>query len=210
MTTLPGTASSDATSRKARSPAPCGAAVYVTHQVLPLDHAPLRQAAGQTIRSAEAFLARASRFATRAWPACVRVCVPFAPDSNLVCLALNPVGNREVEGMNRFVRELHHGLRCDPTQAVQTHEFYGSTTTLRPEAMGRDAMARVLAELGLDPASLLPEHDAADRLVILRHTLMNPFLDDRENGINYIERYFDYLARRIRALAANLAPRAAA
>ena len=86
----------------------------------------------------------------------------------------------------------------------------GTPTTLRPEAMGRDAMARVLAELGLDPASLLPEHDAADRLVILRHTLMNPFLDDRENGINYIERYFDYLARRIRALAANLAPRAAA
>ena len=185
------------------------AAVYVTHRVLPLDHANFGRLPAETIRSAQTFLACASRFATE-MVGVVRVCVPFAPDSNLVCLALNPVANREVEGMNRFVRELHHGLRCDPTQAVQTHEFYGSTTTLRPEAMGRDAMARVLAELGLDPASLLPEHDAADRLVILRHTLMNPFLDDRENGINYIERYFDYLARRIRALAANLAPRAAA
>ena len=41
----------------------------------------------------------------------------------------------------------------------------------------------------------------ADRLVILRHTLMNPYLIDRENGISYIDRYFDYLATRVRALA---------
>ena len=29
---------------------------------------------------------------------------------------------------------------------------------------------------------------------------MNPFLNDTENGINYIDRYFDFLARRMRAL----------
>ena len=37
--------------------------------------------------------------------------------------------------------------------------------------------------------------------MILRHTLMNPFLEDAENDISYIDRYFDYLARRVRALA---------
>jgi len=85
---------------------------------------------------------------------------------------------------------------------VQSHEFYGSTTTLRAETMGAEDMARVLAELGLDPNSLIPDHAGADRLVILRHTLMNPFLNDAENGIDYIDRYFDFLARRTRALLA--------
>ena len=175
------------------------AAVYVTHRVLPLDHDHFGRITGETIHSAEAFLARAGRFA-EAMADLLHVCVPFAPDSNLVCLALNPRDNRDVAGMNAFVRSLHDELRCDPAQAVQAREFYGSMTTLRPEALGPTDTARVLAELGLDPATLLPEHDGADRLVILRHTLMNPFLTDRENGISYIDLYFEYLERRVRAL----------
>ncbi|GIX34605.1 MAG: hypothetical protein KatS3mg126_0384 [Lysobacteraceae bacterium] len=94
---------------------------------------------------------------------------------------------------------LHDALRCDPDKAVQAREFYGSMTTLRAEALGEADMARVLEALGLDPATLLPDHEGADRLVILRHTLMNPFLEDSENGISYIARYFDFLAGWVRA-----------
>lgn len=36
--------------------------------------------------------------------------------------------------------------------------------------------------------------------MILRHTLMNLFLIDCENGISYIDRYFDFLARRVQEL----------
>lgn len=178
------------------------AAVYVTHQVLPLDHAHFGRLTAETIRSAEVFLARAERFAEE-MKGLLRVSIPFAPDSNIVCLAINPVGNHDVARMNVFLRALHDDLRCDPGHAVQTREFYGSMTTLRPEALGLEDMNRVLAELALDPASLLPEHDGADRLVILRHTLMNPFLNDSENGISYIDLYFDYLGRQVRALLAN-------
>jgi hypothetical protein len=53
----------------------------------------------------------------------------------------------------------------------------------------------VLAELGLDLATLDPDRDAAGRLLILRHTLMNPWLIDRENGISYLRGYFEHLAR---------------
>jgi hypothetical protein len=63
-------------------------------------------------------------------------------------------------------------------------------------------MARVLAALALEPSTLLADHDGADRLVVLRHTLMNPYLEDTENGISYIDRYFDYLG----GLARNLLP----
>jgi glutamate/tyrosine decarboxylase-like PLP-dependent enzyme len=187
-------------------PGAMAAAVYVTHRVLPLDHAHFGRITAQTIRSAEAFVRRAARFADE-MRGVLEVCVPFAPDSNLVCLALNPAGNRDVGRMNRFVRALYDDLRCDPSQAVQAREFYGSMTTLRPEALGETDMARVLQSLALDPETLLADHDGADRLVILRHTLMNPFLEDGENGISYIDRYFDYLgglARRV--LAAERGP----
>lgn len=172
------------------------AAVYVTHRVLPLDHANFGRLPAQTVRAAEAFHARAQRFASELGNI-VHACVPFAPDSNLVCVALNPAGNRDVARANAFVRALHDALRCDPRQPLQVKEFFGSITTLRPEALGEDDLRRIAGELRLDPATFAGPDD---RLVILRHTLMNPYLLDAENGISYIDRYFDYLAARVRAL----------
>ena len=62
-------------------------------------------------------------------------------------------------------------------------------------------MRSILRSLALDPATMARnEDDGGDRLVILRHTLMNPYLIDRENGISYIDLYFEHLGRRIRAL----------
>ena len=174
------------------------AAVYVTHRVLPLDHARFGRLPAQTIHAAEAFHTRARGFATEIADV-ARACVPFVPDSNLVCLALNPNGNRDFARANAFVRTLHDELRCDAARPLQVKDFFGSITTLRPEALGAAQMQRIAAELGLDaPAS----DDDADRLVILRHTLMNPYLLDAENGISYIDRYFDFLAARVRGLLA--------
>ena len=127
----------------------------------------------------------------------MRVSVPFAPDSNLVCMALNPVGNRDVGAMNRYVRKLYDEIKANPDAPLQAREFFGSMTTLHPDTLGPGDTARVLAELDLDPATLNPDDPAADRLVILRHTLMNPWLIDRENGISYLERYFEFLAKRV-------------
>lgn len=172
------------------------AAVYVTHQVLPLDHAHFGLLQRQTIRSAEAFRRELAEFAA-AQAARVRVSVPFAPDSNLVCMALNPVGNHDVSAMNRFVRRLYDDLKADPGVPLQSREFFGSMTTLHPDMLGPADTARVLAELDLDAATLDADDSRADRLAILRHTLMNPYLIDRENGISYLKRYFEYLARRL-------------
>ncbi|EIM04561.1 pyridoxal-dependent decarboxylase [Rhodanobacter denitrificans] len=172
------------------------AAVYVTHRVLPLDHAHFGALPRATVRAAETFHARAQRFALELADD-VHALVPFAPDSNLVCLALNPCGNTSVAAANAFVRELHDTLRCDPHQPLQTKEFFGSVTSLRPDMLGPVQTSRIFAALGLDTASLGPDED---RLLILRHTLMNPYLIDHENGISYIDRYFDFLGRRMRML----------
>lgn len=98
-----------------------------------------------------------------------------------------------------FVERLHGDLRCDPRQPVQTRQFFGSATALRPESVGCADLDAILGRLGLDPASFRAE-PGSDRLVILRHTLMNPYLVDEENGISYIELYFEHLAHQVRAL----------
>ncbi|HET6604563.1 MAG TPA: pyridoxal-dependent decarboxylase [Xanthomonadaceae bacterium] len=175
------------------------AAVYVTHRVMPLDHDHFGAIMGQSIRATEAFRAEASDFADRIGEQ-VLCRVPFEPDSNLVCLTLNPVGNREVARANAFVRALFQALRADPTRPVQMREFFGSMTTLEPERLGERDTRALLDALGLDAATLDSDSADADRIVILRHTLMNPFLIDTENSISYIGRYFAYLEREIRRL----------
>lgn len=172
------------------------AAVHVMHRVLPLDHANFGRLPRQTVLAAEAFAARARAFAAEVADV-VHACVPFPPDSNLVCLALNPAGNRDPASASAFVRRLHDELRCDGQRPLQVKEFFGSITTLRSEAVGNDELARIAATLGLDAAGF-----GEERLVILRHTLMNPYLLDAENGISYIDRYFEFLAGRVRALSA--------
>lgn len=178
------------------------AAVYVSHKVLPLDHAHFGQLPRQTILAAEAFHEAADRLAQEL-EGVARVVVPFAPDSNLVCLAINPHGNERLEVANAFVRALHRELRTDGRQPLQMREFFGTTTTLRPQAVGGAEMARILRDVGLDPSTLDGDGGGDDdHLLILRHTLMNPYLVDHANGISYIDRYLEFLAQRIRALQA--------
>lgn len=182
-------------------PGAAAAAVYVTHRVLPLDHENFGALPRESILATGAFRTAATRFAARL-AGRLHCSVPFEPDSNLICLALNPAGNRDVATMNRFVRALHERLSYDPRQPLQAREFFGSMTTLRPEILGPEDTARVLASLDLDPATLDAGGEDDDRLVILRHTLMNPFLLDTGNGISYLEMYFEYLERTAAALVA--------
>lgn len=166
------------------------AAVYVTHRVLPLDHVHFGVMPRQTVLAAEAFLARAQQF-TQDMATTLKACVPFHPDSNLVCLALNPIGNQDIARANAFVRSLYDRLRCDPQQPLQIKQFFASITTLQRTMVGDAEMRRILQALGIDPTTM--DRTDTDRLVILRHTLMNPYLIDRENGISYVDRYFNYL-----------------
>src|SRR5690606_34936817 len=176
------------------------AAVYVTHRVLPLDHENFGRLQAQGILATEAFMDEARGFIARIAPLATAM-VPFAPDCNLVCLAINPRGNRDPARMNRFMRGLHDVLRADPGQPLQRGEYFGSMTTLRPEAMGAEDSARVLAALGFAPDAL--DAGDEDRIVILRHTLMNPFLlEEGGAGGGYLRGYFDYLEKQVAAALA--------
>lgn len=171
------------------------AAVWVTHRTLPLDADHFGLIPAETIRASESFWdevrALADRLSGR-----ITVTIPFAPDTNLVCVAINPHGNRSVGAMNHFAERVFDRLRVERQQPLQIKQFFGSTTRLTPEALGAEDTARILRELDLEPTTLRdhPRNEGeAASLLILRHTLMNPWLLDRENDVNYIRKYIDYL-----------------
>lgn len=148
----------------------------------------------QALRATGVFVGRAQRFATACGLA--RACVPFVPDPNLVCLPLNPHGNATIAGANVFVRRLHAEMGMDAGSPVQTREFLGSTTRCAWMAGSkhRGALRRCL-QLAVALAQ------SPEPLRILRHMLMNPFLQDTVNGIDHIDRHFEFLERRVTVLA---------
>ncbi len=179
-------------------PGAAAAAVWVTHRVLPLDRRGFGRILKLTVRAAEHFFDSAQGVAERLADR-VRLTVPFEPDTNLICLALNPVGNDALAVMNRFGRQLFARMRVDAGRPVQVKEFIGSYTSLQKDNLpGREA-DRILEQLEIDPATfvVVPEDDTreANHIFILRHTLMNPWLLAPAPGGNYIDRYWRFLER---------------
>lgn len=177
-------------------PGAAAAAVYVTHKVLPLHAEGFGRLLGVTVRSAEAFRARADDVAASLVDR-VRLTVPFEPDSNLVCLALNPVGNVDQGAMNRFGRAVFRRMRVEPEQPLQIKSFIGSYTSLQKASLPGEEAHRILDELGVDPDTfvLVPidERRESDHIFVLRHTLMNPWLQSGPSGRSYIDLYWDWL-----------------
>src|SRR5690606_41382097 len=119
------------------------------------------------------------------------------PASPLASPAHGPAGHRRLPVATAFVGGLHRGLTSDPSRPLQVREYFGSVTPLHLDGLDHEDRKRIVDRLGLDPPA--GEGDAC--LVILRHTLMNPYLIDHENGISYIHGYFEHLKIRVRALA---------
>jgi hypothetical protein len=126
--------------------------------------------------------------------------LPVEPDTNLVCIAVNPAGNRSLARMNRFGRALFGRFALDPAR-TQASEFIGSHTSLLRRNLSDAAARRIARTLGFDAASFVVDvADAArdaDHVFLLRHTLMNPWLADAGEGRDFLGRYCAYLERAI-------------
>lgn len=183
-------------------PGAAAASLAVAHEVLPLHSQGLGRVLRHTIRASEYFYQSAGEAAERLEDR-VRLVVPFEPDSNLVCLAVNRNGNRSLARMNRFARRVFSRMKVDAARPVQLARFIGSYTSLRKEGGDRRQCGRILRDLGLDPTTFVSvptrHEDEANHIFILRHTLMNPFLMDGPGERSYIDMYWDFLEEAIDA-----------
>ncbi len=177
-------------------PGAAAAAVHVTHRVLPLDCEGLGRLVRLTLLTCERFWDSARIMADRLADR-VTLVVPFEPDSNLICLALNPAGNRDLAKMNAFSRQVFARMRVDPDQPLQAQTFIGSYTSLQKGNLPGGQADRILGELGVDPGTFVgaptDTDREADHIYILRHTLMNPWLLAGPQGRSYIDLYWEYL-----------------
>lgn len=166
------------------------AGVYVGHRVLPPHREGLGRVIRETILSTEYFFDRVNTTADDLRDVATLL-VPIEPDSNLVCLAMNPRGNTRLDVANRFARAVFQGMKVDASVPVQTREFFGSYTMLTRRGLGDAEFNRIVQELGISDVN-------SDRIFILRHTLMNPWLLESASGINFVDRYCDFLGNTIR------------
>lgn len=182
-------------------PGSAAASVHVTHRVLPLHTDAFGELLKETVRASEYFFDRVEDLARRLEDR-VRLEVPFEPDCNVVCLAVNPAENSSAPQMNEFVGALYDNLRIDLDEPIQSHTYFASSTALEVREMSPAQLEVLTEDLGLDPETLetgsTPPGGRAEHILLLRNTLMNPWLRFEEEGRNYIDGYLETLEERIR------------
>ena len=181
-------------------PGAAAAAAFVSHQVLPLDAAHFGRICAHTIRATEALFDGLNAMAVRLAGVCT-LALPVEPDTNLVCIAVNPAGNRSLARMNDFGRALFRHFQLDPAQP-QASGFIGSHTSLLRRNLSAVAARRLARRFGVDPGAFVDSvrdpATEADHMFLLRHTLMNPWLSDASERGDAIGRYCEYLERAVR------------
>lgn len=177
-------------------PGASAASVYVTHKVLPLHSEGFGRILKGTVRACEYFFDHFQKL-TNNLAGKVRLHVPFEPDSNIICFALNPVNNTSVRRMNEFARAVFDHMAVDTSLPIQRHEFIASKTKLFKHDITPEHSQTILDVLGLASETFVASSNAperaADHLFLIRNTLMNPWLLFEEKGENYIDKYFQYL-----------------
>jgi len=181
------------------------AAAYVNHSVLPLDCEHFGRVCGHTVRAAEFLYERLTAMASRLAQHCT-LALPVEPDTNLICIAVNPLGNRAAARMNRFGRALFRHFALD-SQHPERSQFIGSHTSLLRKNLSPAAARRMARLFGLDADAFVVDvadpDVQANHLFLLRHTLMNPWLADDSEAGNFVWRYCEYLEHAILATLAN-------
>ena len=172
------------------------AATWLTHTVVPLDCEHFGRLCRQTVRTTECLHQELLALAVWLAPSC-QLSIPVVPDTNLICLSVNPAGNCNLRTANDFARRVYRHLAVDKEQPVQTRQFIGSYTAVRRAALSDESADQLARAIGVDPATFVVDVDdrdrQADHLFLIRHTLMNPWLRVADQGQTYLDRYCQYL-----------------
>ncbi|MFT6628823.1 MAG: glutamate/tyrosine decarboxylase-like PLP-dependent enzyme [Flavobacteriales bacterium] len=177
-------------------PGASATSVAVTHDVFPLHCEGFGEIIASTVHASEVFYDRVMVLADSLSDV-ARIVVPFEPDTNIVCLAVNPTDNGSLEICNALTRQLFDTMRFRLDQPLQVSEVIGSFTSLTRNRLTDTAARRMESALGLSPGEL--DADPSAHVFVLRHTLMSPWLRRKAaGGRDYLDVYLEFLERQIR------------
>jgi len=172
------------------------AACCLTHRVLPLNKIHFGEILSESIHASEYFFERI-KVTINNLKYLVNMVIPMEPDSNLFCIAINPINNHCLTRMNRFSRRVYNHLRVTPENHPQDKAYFCSTTSLLHCNLGSQDAQQLLENLGIKNSSFVVNIEdpkiQTNSIHVLRHTLLNPSLLNKVDGLNAIDRYCDYL-----------------
>ena len=177
-------------------PGSMAAASYVTNKVLPLDVNNFGRLIKQTIKTSEYFFDKVLELKEKLKDK-VHICLPYTPDTNLICIAINPIGNSSITAMNDFSSSIYQNLKIQKDVAPKNQRFIGSNTYLLRSNVSDELATNLCGLLEIEQKNFVSrvedETVQSDKIFLLRHTIMNPWLTDNTNGDDYITMYCDYL-----------------
>jgi len=173
-------------------------ACCLTQRILPLNNKHFGVILSESIHASEYFYDRIKQTISRL-KGLVNVVVPMDPDSNIFCLAFNPVNNHSLARMNRFTQRVYKRLRINQNRLERNSAFFCTEASLLHSNLGNEDAQQFLNRLGIKESSFVVNIEdpgiQTNAIDILRHTLLNPWLLTKIEGKNYIDRYCDYLEK---------------
>ncbi|WP_018624975.1 pyridoxal phosphate-dependent decarboxylase family protein [Kangiella aquimarina] len=177
-------------------PGSVAAASYVTNQVLPLDYKNFGKVIRQSIKTSEYFYDKLLELKDKI-KSRVNLCLPYTPDTNLICIVINPVGNKSITYLNDFTKQIYQHLKISRDSSPKDREFIGSSTQIMRKNISDHHAVELCDMLGVQEKYFVREVKnktlESDRVMLLRHTIMNPWLANDTNGNDYVVKYCDYL-----------------
>ncbi|MDK1286783.1 pyridoxal phosphate-dependent decarboxylase family protein [Pseudoalteromonas umbrosa] len=177
-------------------PGAAAAASYVAQNVLPLNAEHFGKLPASTIRTTEVFYHKIAALSEKLAGKATLI-APIEPDTNLICLAINPAGNSSTRVLNDFTRKVFEHIKIEKSTPMFSKEFIGSYTSIFRKNINDKVAHNLCFKLGLDPHSFVRDVEQVEfqdnALFVLRHTLMNPWLSDDKNGVTYMDMYLNYL-----------------
>lgn len=129
------------------------------------------------------------------------------PDTNLVCFVAKQSTAQSLSTINRFSRMVYERFTIQAELGDRDYSysqpFFLSMTVFRDPHYRFERMAEMFADWGLSGRKLREEY-AKDGLVVLRATVMSPYIHPlkKQTGYNYVKYFVEELAKAARECAA--------
>ncbi len=165
-------------------PGAVAASVWLSHATIPLDATGHGRLIRHTIRNTcelHGLLEQWEEFAGETPVTAVTLC---PPDSNILCYAFRPKSATSLAAINRLNDTLFDHFSLTPEQRMQvySHSFFISRTVLSPTHYRAQTVQPFLDRLGVTT-----DEYAEQGVVLLRSTLMNPWLSEsRRHGRDFL------------------------
>jgi glutamate/tyrosine decarboxylase-like PLP-dependent enzyme len=192
-------------------PGAAAAAVWLTHKIIPLNETGYGAILSETIRNTRAMYQKMLAFDQEMKDFVIQPLTE--PDTNLLCFLVNLRGNRSLNTMNEVnqlvYQALAYGAGAGP---LALYNFIVSHTAFSYEEYA-GVVEDILVEMGVEPSyfaaseEVYPhqgkeeeedklKHRRSDQIVVLRLTLMSPWLSIAPEGVDYyIDGFFAELKR---------------